>query len=454
VIDHGIVPMKQQRLPTRIRNGCITGRAISRRQILRGAGIALTLPLLDSMLPAFAKADAAPPSPGAKPRRLLAVCNNLGLLADQFFPKGAGRDYDLSPYLEELKTHRDDITVFSGVSHPNVDGGHPADVCFLTAAPHPGSSSFRNTISLDQHIAEQIGIFTRFPSITLGVNTRSRSLSWTGTGVAIPPEDKAASVFKQLFLQGTAQQVAAQVRKLETGRSILDTITGQAADLQRGVPPRDRDRLDQYFTSVRDLERRLTASRGWEDKPKPHVTAPMPIDPANPAEYMEKVKIMYDLARLAFETDSTRAITLMLDGVSTPVLDLPGANITDGYHNLSHHGKSEAKRSQLKTIDHWHMKLLAQLITDLKESHEADQSLLDRTMILYGSNFGDANAHTCFNLPTILAGGGFKHGQHLAFDTQRNYPLPNLFVSMLQRMGIESDKFASSTGTMRGLEMV
>ena len=138
----------------------------------------------------------------------------------------------------------DDFSVFSGVSHPNVDGGHPADICFLTAAPHPGSSSFRNTISLDQHIAEHIGVLTRFPSLTLSVNTRQRSLSWTGTGVAIPPEDKAAQVFKQLFLQGSPTQVAAQIRKLDTGRSILDTVAEQAKDLKRDVPARDRDRVE------------------------------------------------------------------------------------------------------------------------------------------------------------------------------------------------------------------
>ncbi|MEI6234431.1 MAG: DUF1552 domain-containing protein [Planctomycetota bacterium] len=429
-----------------------TRPALSRRSFLRGSGVVMSLPFLETMTSIFSPAAHADEA-GGKPRRMFAICNNLGLLSDQFFPKGNGRDYEASPYLDVLKAHRNDFSVFSGVSHPNVDGGHPADVCFLTAAPHPGSSSFRNTISLDQHIAEQIGIRTRFTSITLGVNTRSRSLSWTGTGVAIPPEDKAASVFKQLFLQGTPEQVKAQVRKLETGRSILDTLTSQSKELQRSVTARDRERLDQYFTSVRDLESRLQASRGWEDKPKPVVKAPMPIDPANPAEYMDKVKIMYDLARLAFETDSTRAVTLMLDGVSTPVLDLPGEKITDGYHNLSHHGKSETKRSQLQTIDHWHMKLLGNLIADLKGVREGGDTLFDRTMVLYGSNFGDANAHTCFNLPTILAGGGFKHGQHLSFASQRNYPLPNLFVSMLQRMGIETDKFASSTGTMRGLEL-
>lgn len=421
------------------------GNTFSRRKFLRGSNVLLALPFLESFARGAPKAD-------RKPRRMLAVCNNLGLLGDQFFPTTAGRDYELSPYLRELADHRRDFSVFSGVSHPNVDGGHPADVCFLTAAPHPGSSSFRNTISLDQTIAEQIGTQTRFPSLTLAVNTRTKSLSWTGTGVAIPPEDRAATVFKEMFLQGSQKQIAEQIRQLDTGRSILDTVADQARDLQRGTTPADRQRLDQYFSSVRDLENRLTASRGWENKPKPVVKTAAPIDPDDPAEYMDKVRIMYDLARLAFETDSTRAITLMLDSVSTPVLDLPDADITDGYHNLSHHGKSEKKRAQLQTIDQWHMRLLAKLLADLRETKEEGEPLLDRTMVLYGSNFGDANAHTCFNMPVILAGGGFKHGQHLAFDTQRNYPLPNLYVSMLQRLGIESDKFASSTGTMRGLD--
>ena len=143
---------------------------------------------------------------------------------------------------------------------------------------------------------------------------------------------------------------------------------------------------------------------------------------------MKKVQVMYDLARLAFETDSTRAITLMLDGVSTPVMEIEDAVIKDGYHNLSHHGKSEEKRSQLKTIDQWHMRLLAGLIKDFKAIREGEETLLDRSMVLYGSNFGDANAHTCFNMPTLLAGGGFKHGQHLAFSPASNYPLPNLYV--------------------------
>ena len=431
---------------------------MSRRTFLRGAGIALSLPLLDSMVPAFAAITkkSAAATPGGTPRRVLGICNNLGLLPDNFFPKQGGRDYPLSPYLEVLKDHRQDFTVFSGVSHPDVDGGHPADNCFLTAAPHPGSAGFKNTISLDQYISERIGHLTRFPSLTLGVNVQQgqRSLSWTGSGVLIPCEEKAADVFARMFLQGTKAETEAQVRKLETGQSILDAVAGQAKDLQRNVGTRDRDRLDQYFTSVRDLEQRMQMSREWERKPKPKTTASVPLDPASPKAYMEKVKLMYDMARLAFETDSTRAISLLLDSVNSPAIDMDDVKITDGYHNLSHHGKSKEKLAQLKAIDEWHMKLLANLFTELKSVREDGSTLLDRTMILYGSNLGNANTHVTTNLPTLFAGGGFRHGQHLAFDTERNYPLPNLFVSMLQRMGLESEKFASATGTMRGLEMV
>jgi BMFP domain-containing protein YqiC len=355
-----------------------------------------------------------------------------------------------------LKEHRNDFTVFSGVSHPDVDGGHPADNCFLTAAPHPGSAGFRNTISLDQYIAERLGYLTRFPSLTLGVNVQqgARSLSWTGSGVLIPCEEKASDVFAKMFLQGTRSETEAQVRQLETGQSILDAVAGQAKDLQRNVGSRDRDRLDQYFTSVRDLEQRLKAAREWERKPKPKVSAHVPLDPSDPKDYMEKVKLMYDMTRLAFETDSSRSISLMLDSVNSPAIEFGDVKTSDGYHSLSHHGKSKEKLSQLKAIDEWHMKLLGELFTNLKATHEEGDTLLDRTMILYGSNLGNANTHVTTNLPTLFAGGGFKHGQHIAFDTQHNYPLPNLFVSMLQRLNLDTDRFASATGPMRGLDMV
>lgn len=431
-----------------------TAQAISRRHLLHGTGVLLGLPLLDAMLPAFA--HAAPE--GLAPRRFFGICNNLGVLPDKFFPAAdqAGRDYTLSPYLQELSSFRNDFTVCSGVTHPDVDGGHPADICFLTAAPHPSSGGFRNSISLDQFVAERIGHLTRFPSLTLGVNVTqgARSLSWTAGGVLIPCEDKPSEVFKRLFLGGSPEEVQAQARKLALGRSIMDTIADQTKGLERSVGARDRERLDQYLTGVRDLEKRLVQTAEWEKIPRPVVTEKPPVDPTDPREYMDKVKLMYDLARLAFATDSTRNITLMLDSVNSPAIKVEGKPTTDGYHNLSHHGRNAAKLAQLEMIDREHMKLLAGLFGDLKSHREGNQTLLDRSMVLYGSNLGNANTHVTTNMPILFAGGGFRHGQHLAFDRDRNYPLPNLFVNILQRFGIEADRFASSTGTMRGLEMV
>jgi hypothetical protein len=215
----------------------------------------------------------------------------------------------------------------------------------------------------------------------------------------------------------------------------------------------DRERLDQYFTSVRELENRMQESKDWERKPKPVVKEPEPQDPASNAQYMAKVAKMYSLVRLSFETDSTRAVTLMLDSVATPVVEIKGATISDGYHNLSHHGKSDAKLAQLRIIDSWHMRLLADLFKGLKGVQESGETLLDRAIVLYGSNLGDANAHSTTNMPVLIAGGGFRHAGHLAFDRNQNYPLPNLFVSILQRMAIEAGRFASSTGTMSGLDV-
>lgn len=428
-----------------------TQSALSRRSFLKGVGVTLGLPLLDSMSPTFAKS-----APLVPPRRFLGICNNLGLLPGNFFPTETGFNYALSPYLQQLAGNRDKFTVFSGVSHPDVDGGHPADICFLTAAPRPGSSGFRNTISLDQYVAERIGHLTRFPSLTLGVNIKngSRSLSFTGSGVQLPPEQSASGLYRKLFLQGNPQDIAEQQRKLALGNSIMDAVAGQVGGLKKKVGNRDRERLDQYYTGIRELEVRLEQAREWEGKPKPKTTEPEPSDPKDPIDYMKKTELMYRLAHLAFETDSTRMITLMLDSVSSPAISVNGKTVSDGYHNLSHHGKNPNKMAQLTRIDTEHMRLLNGLIGQLGGTPEDQTTLLDRTMILYGSNLGNASSHVTTNLPVLFAGGGFKHGQHLAFDKVNNHPLPDLFLSMLHRLGIDADKFASSTKTMRGLEMI
>jgi hypothetical protein len=270
--------------------------------------------------------------------------------------------------------------------------------------------------------------------------------------VLIPCEEKPSQVFQRLFLTGSPEEMRAQSRRLAVGQSIMDAIADQTRGLQRAVGARDRERLDQYLTGVRDLEQRLVQTAAWEKKPRPIVTDRLPLDPANPREYMEKVRLMYDMARLAFETDSTRNITLMLDSVNSPAIEVQGQAVADGYHNLSHHGRDAKKMAQLETIDRHHMKLLNGLFGDLKKRREGTGTMFDNTMVLYGSNLGNANTHVTTNLPLLFAGGGFRHGQHLAFDRDRNYPLPNLFVNIAQRFGIEADTFASSTGTLRGLE--
>src|SRR5579883_1251696 len=293
-------------------------RSLPRRTFLRGAGVALALPLLDAMAPSL-RAASTP-----VPRRFFGICNNLGLLPDLFFPAAdsTGLGYQPSPYLEHLAEHRNDFTAFSGVSHPDVDSGHPADNCFLTAAPHPSSGGFRNTISLDQFAAERLGNQTRFPSLTLAVNVQGgqRSLSWTRAGVLIPGEEKAAAVFKRMFISGTPEEVQQQTRRLALGQSIMDTVAGQTQSLMRSVGPGDRARLDQYLTGVRDLENRLVSASEWETKSKPVVKEAPPVDPTDPRAYMEKVRLMYDMARLAFETDSTRFVTLLLDSVNSPAI--------------------------------------------------------------------------------------------------------------------------------------
>jgi len=432
-----------------------TRQPLTRRHFLRGAGVALSLPMLDAMLPRFARAQsAAPGTPGAKPRRMFGIMNNLGYLQGNYIPVGTGRDYKPSEYLALIQEHRKDFTVFTGVNLPAVQGSHPTEVAWLTGAPNPSSASFRNTISLDQVVAEDIGTLTRFPSLTLAVNSPGRGLSFTGGGVGIPPEDKAAEIFKQLFVQGSQSEIDAKIMDLENGRSILDSVTGQVKALERDLGSPDRERIDQFLTSVRSLEGRLQASQGWEKKPKPVVSVQAPADVANPANFFEKLSVMYKIAALVLQTDSCRAISLFVSATGTPAVQgRVEATITEGYHGLSHHGKSPEKMAQHKALDRGNFKALGELMTALKAVEEDGETLLDRTCILWGSNFQDANAHLSHNLPFIMAGGGFKHGQHLHFDNVRPYPQTNMYLSVLHRLGINADRFSSSTGTCRGLEM-
>lgn len=413
--------------------------ALSRRAFLRGTGVSLALPFLDAMWSRRLLAASAPP-----PKRLVTVCASLGIYGPDFFPKDAGASYTPSPYLDVLKEHRKDFTVFSGVSHPEQAGanGHTSEMTWLTSARHPGLGGFRNTISIDQLVAEKIGFETRFPSLALG--TSSVSQSYTRSGVMIPADTRPSQIFAKLFLNGTPDEIKRQMQKLREGRSIMDTVNEEAKRFGTRVGASDRDKLDEYFTSVREMEQRLAKAEDWAQKPKPQVDAQAPKDITDNADSIGKLALLFELVPLALQTDSTRLITILLQGTNS-VPPVQGVSID--HHNLSHHGQDPEKIKQLELIERAEMNAVNKLLTALKQKQEGSTSLLDSTMVMFGSNLGNANSHDTRNLPLMLAGGGFKHGQHLAFDAKDNMPMCNLFVPMLQKMGVETDAFGSSTAS-------
>lgn len=434
-------------------NFCFS-KSLSRRKVLKGVGASLTLPFLSAMTPAFKKSN----SRKLSPKRMLGICQNIGFIPSDFFPESKGFDYTLSKSLAPLKSNKKSFTVFSGISLPDVDGGHPADISFLTAARHPGSAGFRNSISLDQLIAEHIGSETRFPSLTLGVNVakEKRSLSWTRSGALIPCENQAYKLYEKLFIQGSSKEVDEQIQKLLMGQSIMDSLAEDAKAFKKTLGKSDREKVDQFQESVREVEKQMFNSSKWvkKDKPEFPANADKPNQEINSRDYFKQVEFMYSMIHLAFLTDSTRSISLLIDSAESPAINIGSKNLTDNYHRLSHHGQKEDKINQLKSLDIKHIKLLSEFLDKLKVSREEGNSLLDNSMILYGSNLGDAHTHTCTNLPIIFAGGPFKHGSHLMFDKMNNYPLSNLYVSILQALGLQIEKFVSSTGTMKGLETI
>ena len=423
-----------------------TNRPLSRRSLLRAAGVSLTLPFLDAMVPAFAKerVDTKPP------KRMLAIMTDLGMLPGNFFPREVGREYQASKYLTVLDAMRDKYTVFSGLSHPEVDGGHKAEQCFLTGAPHPTRGGFRNTISLDQFAAARIGQQTRFPSLSLQIGQGTNSLSWTEDGVMIPTENRASRAFASLFLNGSNAEKHERLRQLSEGQSLMDAVGDQVSRLQKNVGPTDRQRLDQFFTAVRDFEKRLAQTEQWEHRPRPQVDQRPPQDFLEPEQLIKRTQSMFDVIQLALKTDSTRLISVIIGQSFNPKVDLPGVQLP--HHALTHKTSLDDARQQLEIIETAQVNQFARLLSGLNESHENGESLLDLTLVLYGSNLGSAARHDNTNLPILLAGGGFQHGRHLAFDKQNNKPLANLFVTMLQHMGIEADRFSSSTGNLSELE--
>ncbi|TDU80909.1 uncharacterized protein DUF1552 [Prosthecobacter fusiformis] len=414
------------------------GARLSRRALLRGAGVSLGLPFLDAMTPAF---SAAADTKNAK--RFVGISLALGLHNPNLVPEGQGRNYTPSRYLKQLSDLRNDFTIVSGSSHPGVTGGHTAEGSIFSGCPNLRGATSRNTISLDQLMAKHLGHETRFPSMVLSTANQT-SPSYTENGSMIPAENNAVRLFTKLFVNDTPAEQDRQAELIRRGHSVMDVVGAEARALQREVGAGDRDKLDAWFTSVRELEQRLVANEEWIRLPKPAVSMKPPTQiPRDNEAAVER--IFLDIIHLALATDSTRFVTLHVTGNNVSGIE----GVDESYHGLSHHGMDEEKLAQLSRVEEALIGEWGQFLRKLKTD-----SLLDETMVLMTSNLGNASSHDNKNMPVMLAGGGFRHGQHLAFDQKNNYPLPNLYLSTLQRLGLEEDKFATSTSTMTGLESV
>lgn len=409
---------------------------LSRRTFLRASGVAIGLPWLEAMVPT-ARAEAKKLLDG--PRRMVLVGRPLGMYAPNFFPEQTGRDYTPSRYLKLLEPHRNDFTVFSGMSH-HYAAGHYASPGLLTGV-HPDfirPSEIRNSISLDQEVASHIGGQTRFAVLNLG----GGDMNWNRRGVRLPGETRATNAFKQLFLEGTAEEKARELRRVRDGQSILDDVGGQIRSLNTKLGEADRRKLDLYLSSVREAEQRLQQEEQWSTTPKPKVDYPTPTSDLGGAQLIARSRQWYDIVRLALETDSTRVVTLHLSSQDQSGVD----GVTLAHHDASHHGQEPAKVEQLSLIEEAEIGVLGDFLASLKSAKEGGESLLDRTMVLHVSNLGNSSSHDNTNLPVLLAGGGLRHQGHLAYDAKNNMLLSNLYLRMMHQMGIEAKSFGASTG--------
>ena len=389
----------------------------------------------------------------APPMRMVAVGLNFGFVPKLFFPEQAGRDYGMPTLLKVLEHHREKFTILSQLDHGAEGvGGHGGVHAYLSGILSKNSKGFaERNVTVDQKAAEFVGADTRYSSMQFTAGSSPNNmLSWSSAGVAIPPVQDLRTLFALLFQSTGGNELNILRRTHAEQKSILDLVKSDADFLKRRVGAEDQEKLDQYFTSVREVEKRLTQSEAWLDRPKPKVSYELPQG-AGEMDFVDRVPLYYDLMTLALETDSTRVLTLELSDIGG---NSGGFPITKGYHQLTHHGKVESYIEELSIIENFHTAQFARFLDKLDAITEANgKTLLDNPIALLGSGMGNASSHSTRDLPLLLAGGGFQHGQHLVYDEDKVPPACNLFVSMLQRFGVETDKFNLSTGTLTGLEV-
>jgi hypothetical protein len=406
-----------------------------RRMFLKSSGACIALPWLET----FARAAESAPV-----QRFVCVANPFGMVHDAFFPTEEGLGAALPRNLAPFEPLRGRFTVFSNLDHGS-NGNHGATHTFLTGVKSSEAASRpEGNISLDQFLARTVAGQTRFPVLNTAagpVGGGGVELSWTRTGVMVPPVQQVSRVFKMLFLEEPAAETAARGIDYDQQASILDAVSGEAAGMSRRLSGRDRQKLDQYFTAIREVEKSLDQEKAWLSRSRPKVDATEPKD----GSVSQQLPILFDLVALALETDSTRVATIEVPGS----FDTAAMGIEEkGYHGYSHHGKDPVLMEGMRKVEHYQMLQLAKFLTKLE-----DRGLLDTTQVLFGSGMSDGSAHTNMNLPILLAGGGYKHRTFVKMPEEegKRVPLSNLYLSMAQRFGAEADSFGRSTGTFPGL---
>jgi hypothetical protein len=417
-----------------------------RRFLLKSAGATLALPGLSSLVAKTVDSLAtvqATRGAGIGARRFVAVGNLLGFQQKSFFPSTEGRNYESTTLLKPLESLRDHMTVYRGLDH-GIKGGHFAVHSFLSGVLHSEARDREDgNVTLDQYLAEKVGDQTRFPSLTVGSEGGIHGgcqLSWTRSGVRVPPITNPADLFDRLFANDSPQRRQERKGENKLHRSILDAVNDEAKGLSRKVNREDREKLDEYFTSIRDVEKRLDLRHRWADHEKPDA----PFEkPAN-KNTVDDLPMLYELIALALQTDSTRIATLEIGGSFLP----QNLGIDKSYHSLSHHGNKEDAIAHLIKLETYQIEQYGKFLGRLAAIQDGEGTLLDSTSVLFGSGIGSGNSHTNSDLPVILAGGGYKHGDFKKVESRglNKVRLCNLYVDLAQRMGIETDSFGNSTG--------
>ena len=410
---------------------------LSRRQSLKAVGFSLALPALEC----FADAEQ---HHHAKAERLVCIGTYLGFHQPAFFPAQAGRAYELPALLKPVAEHRNDFTVFSGLDH-RAPNGHRAWNNFLCGQDP-------NTYSLDQMVADQIGQQSRYPSVQLSAGKASRTMSHTRRGVALPMIQRPSVLYSKLF--ASAEDQARMEYLLRSGHSALDVVLADAKRLQNNVSSIDKAKLGEYFDSLREVEKRMTRQIASVGDPVPETSYQLPdYDPVAPTLQLEAETLMYDLMALALETNSTRVMTLFIGGLGQ-VFTINGQTLQAGYHALSHHGNDPDAIADLIKVETEHMRCFNRFLSQLKLKTDAHgRSLLDSTIVLLGTGMGDSSRHANSNLPTLVAGGGFDHGQHIAIDQKSNdrLLLGDLYITLMQQLGMEVDQFSNANRNLNQL---